>query len=85
MELFLDRFSKNPQISNFMQIRPVGAELFLADTHDEANLFFTVLLTCLKFGFCIAAEISGPLHITFSKVSMHPSTADNPCLSPLLH
>jgi hypothetical protein len=45
---FLDTFSKNPEISNFMKIRPVGAELFLAgrrtDRHDEANsrlsLFF---------------------------------------------
>jgi len=26
---FLGRFSKNTQISNFMKIRPVGAELFL--------------------------------------------------------
>jgi len=25
---FLDRLSKNPQISNFMKIRPVGTELF---------------------------------------------------------
>jgi hypothetical protein len=28
---FLDRFSKYTQISNFMKIRPVGAELFPAD------------------------------------------------------
>jgi hypothetical protein len=28
---FLDRFSKNIQIQNFMKIRPVGAELFLSD------------------------------------------------------
>ena len=28
---FLDRFSKNGQISNFMKIRLVGAELFYAD------------------------------------------------------
>jgi hypothetical protein len=37
---FLDRFLKNPQISNFIKLRPVGAELFHADGrtdgHDEA-------------------------------------------------
>ena len=36
---FLDRISKNAQISNFMKIRLVGAELFhadgQADGHDE--------------------------------------------------
>ena len=141
---FLGRFSKNPQISNLMQIRPSGiaeseregtraetriglsvkrtspfksaggsvqsttgsrgvrisrqdywlptpfasfpftsppvrhcvlshsdsalTELFHADSHDEAKWsLFTVLLTRVKFGFCIAAEISGPLHITVSQ------------------
>jgi hypothetical protein len=28
---FLDRFSKNTQILNFMKIRPLGAELFHSD------------------------------------------------------
>jgi len=32
---FLDRFSKNPQILNFMIIRPVGAELFFADGRTD--------------------------------------------------
>jgi hypothetical protein len=34
---FLDRFSRKPQISNFMKIRSVIAEFFHADTHDDAN------------------------------------------------
>jgi len=28
---FLDRFSKDTEISNFMKIRPMGAELFYID------------------------------------------------------
>ena len=47
LDLF-DRFSKNAQISNFLKIRPVGAELFHADgqtdgktdRHDEINSRF---------------------------------------------
>jgi len=39
--IFLDIFSKKPQISNFIKICPVGAELFHAerrtDRNDEAN------------------------------------------------
>jgi hypothetical protein len=38
---FLDRCSNNSQLSNFMQIVPVGAKLFCAgeqtDEHDGAN------------------------------------------------
>jgi hypothetical protein len=36
-------FRKNTYISNFMEIRPVGAELFHADKHDEANSRFSQL------------------------------------------
>jgi len=31
----LDRFSKKTQISNFMKIRPVGAEMFQADGQTD--------------------------------------------------
>jgi hypothetical protein len=41
---FLDSFSKNDSISNFIKIRPVGARLFHAegrtDKNDEANSHF---------------------------------------------
>jgi len=56
---FFDRLSKNPQISNFTKIRPVGAEFFLAEKrtnkqiqidmhtelYDEANSHFTQFST----------------------------------------
>jgi hypothetical protein len=43
---FFDRFSKNPQISNVMKIRQLGAELFDSDRegrtgrHNAANSHF---------------------------------------------
>jgi len=43
--IFATDFRKNPQISNFMKIRSVGAELFQTDgqtdRHDEANNGFS--------------------------------------------
>ena len=35
--IFLDRFSKNTPISNFMKIRPVGTELFHADRRTDGR------------------------------------------------
>jgi hypothetical protein len=35
---FLDRFSKNTQISNLIQIRPVGAELFHEDGWTDGQI-----------------------------------------------
>ena len=41
---FMERFSKNITISSFMEIRPVGAKLFVAggltDRHGEASSSF---------------------------------------------
>jgi len=35
--IYPDRFSKNTQISNFMKIRLVGAELFHADRQTDGQ------------------------------------------------
>jgi len=41
VRIFLYTFSKSNEVSNFMKIRPLGAELFYADRqkdrHEEAN------------------------------------------------
>jgi len=45
LDFFLDRFSENTQISNFMKIHLVGADLFHADgrtwRHDESDSHFS--------------------------------------------
>jgi hypothetical protein len=38
---FSQQIFKKPQESNFMKIRPVGAELFHPYGHDEANNRFS--------------------------------------------
>ena len=37
--LFLSRFSKSAQISNFTKIRPMGAEVFRADVQAGVTKF----------------------------------------------
>jgi hypothetical protein len=37
LEFFLDRFSKNPKISNFMKICPVEAEFFHAERPTDGQ------------------------------------------------
>ena len=47
----LDRFSKDPQISNFTNIRPMGTKLFHADgwtsKHDKAKTRFLQFCQCI--------------------------------------
>jgi len=38
LEYFLDKISKNTQISSFMKIRPLGAELFYGDKQTDGHM-----------------------------------------------
>ena len=58
---FIDRFSKNNQISNFINFRPVGAELFHADGRTDMTRPMVTLrnyANAPKTGYCIEAERS---------------------------
>ena len=46
--VFFDKFSKNPQISNFIKIRPVGAELFHADEQTDERTDMTELTVAFR-------------------------------------
>ena len=41
---FFDRFPKNPQIPDFMKVRPLVAELFHVDIQTEGRTGMTKLL-----------------------------------------
>ena len=45
---FLHRFSKNSQISSFLKIRPVGAELFHVDGRTDGQTDMTKLIIALR-------------------------------------
>ena len=44
---FVDRFSKHPQISIFMKIHPVGAELFHVDRRKNKRIDMAKLIVSL--------------------------------------
>jgi hypothetical protein len=44
--IFSTDFSKMAQISNFIKIRPLRAELFHAGEHDEANSRYSQVCGC---------------------------------------
>jgi len=46
-------FSKNTEMSNFLNVRPVGAELFYAHRQTDMTklfVFFAILPTRIKIG-----------------------------------
>jgi len=45
---FLYRLTKSMQISNFMKIRPVGAELFYADGQTDKQTGMTKLIVAFR-------------------------------------
>jgi hypothetical protein len=45
---FLEKFSKNTQMSNFMKIRPMGAELFDADGRMDKWTHLTKLKLAVR-------------------------------------
>ena len=45
---FLNRFSKNVQISNFIKIRPVGAELIHADRRTDGRTDMAKLIVAFR-------------------------------------
>ena len=50
---FLDRFSKNSPISNFMKIRPVGDELFHADGRIDMRKLYSSEISPTRCNNCV--------------------------------
>jgi len=66
---FFDIFSKNPQISNFMKIRPVGAKLFRADRRTD----MTSLIVAFR-SFANALKNFSSLRVTQLQIYEHTHT-----------
>jgi hypothetical protein len=69
---FQDRFSTNSQISNFMKIRPVGAELFHADGRTDSQTNMTKLTVTFRN---FASSPNKPWHIRQTRALLY-SAAD---------
>ena len=55
---FLNRLSKNPQISNFMKIRPVGAELFHADGRTDMTKLIVASYSSVDVNSCFVLVLA---------------------------
>ena len=81
--IFQIGFSNNPQISNFVEIRPVGAELFRATQtgrHDEANS----RIACPRRGLALRRTGWLWLRLPICRVMIHCLSVQRPLTSPRL-
>jgi hypothetical protein len=68
--IFLDIFSKNIQIQNFIKIRPVRAELFHADERTGGHKIMTTLI--VAFGYFAKAPKTRIKIPTFQRTLLPP-------------
>jgi hypothetical protein len=87
---FLDRFSKNPHMSNFIKIRPVEAELFHADGQTDRRTGVTKLIVSSRksaksvatvligiFGYRMAVSLTRPFVFAGSVLCIYAMAANS--------